>query len=126
MNGSCEIVKYFGEVKGMANDDYFKIIYVILTELYECKKQNYKVDPEAISPERFKVPGGYLLDILLDLKDEGYIKGVRFIETKTGRCVTGMENLSVTMRGIEYLQDNSKMKQVYNVLKEIKDLVPGL
>ena len=114
MNGSCEIVKYFGEVKGMANDDYFKIIYVILTELYECKKQNYKVDPEAISPERFKVPGGYLLDILLDLKDEGYIKGVR------------LENLSVTMKGIEYLQDNSKMKQVYNVLKEIKDLVPGL
>jgi hypothetical protein len=110
----------------MAKDDYFKIIYVILQELYGCKKQGCKVDLRAISPQRFQVPEGYLLDILADLLEERYIKGFEIIGTKTGRAVCGLEDITITMKGIEYLQDNSKMKQVYNLLKEVKDWVPGL
>lgn len=110
----------------MAKDDYFKIVYVILTELYGCKKQASKVDLQAISPQRFQVPEGYILDILLDLLEEGYVKGFKVIGTKTGRCILSLEDIAITMKGIEYLQDNSKMKQVYNVLKGIKDVVPGL
>ena len=34
----------------MANDDYFRILYVILTELYEAKKQGEKVNLDDISP----------------------------------------------------------------------------
>lgn len=110
----------------MAKDDYFKIIYVILKELYGCKKQNSQIDLRAISPQRFQIPEGYLLDILSDLLEEGYIKGFEIIGTKTGRAVCGLEDIGITMKGIEYLQDNSKMKQVYNALKEVKDWVPGL
>ena len=36
----------------MAKDDYFKIIYIILFELYESLKQGEKADIQAISPER--------------------------------------------------------------------------
>lgn len=36
----------------MAKDDYFKIIYAILSELYESLRQREKTDIQAISPER--------------------------------------------------------------------------
>ncbi|WP_268873208.1 hypothetical protein [Alterileibacterium massiliense] len=36
----------------MSKDDYFKIVYIILSELYESLKQGEKVDIQAISPER--------------------------------------------------------------------------
>ena len=110
----------------MAKDDYFKIIYVILTELYGCKKKGCKVDLRVIGPQRFQIPEGYLLDILSELLDEGYVKGFEVLQTKSGRCVCGLEDIGITMKGIEYLQDNSKMKQVYNALKEVKDWVPVL
>ena len=53
----------------------------------------------------------------------------------TGSSVTGdmsgdvyIENLSlvrITTKGIGYLEDNSKMKQAYKILKEIKDWISG-
>mgnify|MGYP000862257171 CR=1 FL=1 len=110
----------------MAKDDYFKIVFVILTELYECKKLNERVNLKAIHPERFGIPDGYLLDILSELLDEGYVKGFEVLETKSGRTVCGLDDIGITMRGIEYLQDNGKMKKVYEAMKEIRDWVPGL
>lgn len=105
----------------MANDDYFRILYVILTELYEVKKQGKKVNLDNISPERFKVAESYWLDIVEEATGKGYIKGALIRKTKTGRMVAGIENMTITMDGIEYLQDNSKMKKVYEALKELKD-----
>lgn len=46
----------------MAKDDYFKLVYAILTELYECKKSGTKVPPDAIHPVRFGIPVSYWLD----------------------------------------------------------------
>lgn len=48
----------------MAKDDYFKLVYAILTELYESKKSGTKVPPDAIHPERFGIPVSYWLDIM--------------------------------------------------------------
>lgn len=110
----------------MARDDYFKIVYVILTELYESKRNGRKADERAISAERFKIPEGYLLDILSDLLEEGYVKGFTVADTKTGRYVTNIEDIGITMQGIEYLQDNSKMRKVYDALKEVRDWFPGI
>ena len=111
----------------MAKDDIFKIIYSILTELYACKKQGCKVNLQDISSKRFGINEGYLFDILCDLLQEGYVKGFSVRVTKgTGRCICGLENINITLKGIEYLQENSTMKKVYEKLKEVKDLIPGL
>lgn len=110
----------------MAKDDFFKIVYVVLKELYECKKQNCRPDPDSVSPQRFRIPEGYLLDILCELREAGYVKGFQVKETKTGRCISSLDGLDITMKGIEYLQDNSKMQQVYHALKEVRDWMPGL
>lgn len=111
----------------MAKDDFFKIVYCILKELYACKKQGCRVNLHDISPERFGINEGYLLDILVELLEEGYVKGFSIRKTKgTGICVLGLTDITITMKGIEYLQDNAKMKKVYETLKEVKDWFPGL
>ena len=110
----------------MPKDDYFKIVYVILTELYHCKKKNENIDLRNISSARFQIPEGYLLDILSDMREEGYVKGFEILNSKTGRYIMSLEDITITMQGIEYLQDNSKMKKVAEALKTIKDIVPGI
>lgn len=110
----------------MAKDDYFKILYVILKELYEAKKDGKKVCLDLISPDRFKIPEGYWLDIVCEATDNGYIKGFKYRITKTGRVVSGLEDMNITMSGIEFLQENSMMKKVYEAMKEVRDWVPGM
>lgn len=110
----------------MAKDDYFKIVYVILKELYGCRKANQRIDLEAISPKRFGIEAGYLLSILEELLENGYVKGFIVKYSKTGKYVMNLEEIEITMNGIEYLQENSKMKQIYEMAKEIKDFIPGM
>lgn len=110
----------------MAKDNYFKIVYVILTELYESTKAGERVDLQNISAERFQIKSGYLLAILAELLDNGYIKGLIIRDTKTGRVVSNLEEINITMKGIEYLQENSTMKKVTEALKNVKDIIPGL
>lgn len=110
----------------MAKDDIFKIIYVILTELYEAKKAGEKVDLEAVSSERLGVPSGYLTDIIIELIDNGYIRDVSYRVTKSGRVFHGLGDMTITLAGIEYLRENSMMKKVHETLKNVKDIIPGI
>ena len=112
----------------MAKDDYFKIVYAILTELYEAKKSGKKVALDAIHPERFGIVFGYWADIMEELLEAGYISGFSVSITKTGRYFSSdwYETIKITMAGIQYLQDNSKMKQMYDMAKEVRDWIPGI
>ena len=110
----------------MAKDDYFKIVYVILTELYGCRKVGERVHFEDIGAERLQVNEGYLLSIFSELLENGYIKGPVIRKTKTGMAVSDMEDIDITMKGIEYLQENSMMKKVMEALKDVKDIIPGV
>lgn len=66
------------------------------------------------------------MEILTELFSEGYVKGFLIRNTKTVHYVAGLDEITITMKEIEYLQDNSKMEQVYNTLKEIRDWVSGI
>lgn len=110
----------------MAKDDIFRIIYVILKELYEHKKDGTKTPKEDIGPERFGITAGYWLSIIDELCDNGYIKGVSVKETKTGKLLLGIEDADITLLGVEFLQENNMMKKVFHTLKDIKDIAPGL
>lgn len=109
----------------MANNDFFKIVYVLLQELYETKKEGEKVKKEDIDYQRFNIHYSYYADIICELLDNGYIKGVIVRTTKLGRVIN-IDNIDITMKGIEYLQNNSTMKKVYEALKNAKDLIPGM
>lgn len=106
----------------MARDDIFRVIYIILKELYEHKKDGTRTPKEDISAERLQINEAYWLSIIAELLENGYITGVKIRETKTGRAISGLDEIDVTLKGIEYLQENSMMKKVFNALKDIKDI----
>ena len=110
----------------MAKDDIFRIIYIILKELYEHKKDGTRTPIEDIGPTRLQITDGYWLSIIVELCDNGYITGVKIRETKTGKAISGLDGIDITLKGIEYLQENSMMQKVYIALKEIKDIATGL
>lgn len=108
----------------MSTKDYYKIVFAILRELFCCKEEGKRVDIRTISADRFDIAPSYLISILSDMLDEGYIRGFEIIETKTGRIVDGYGNTEITMKGIEYLQENTIMKKIYKNLKEFRDWIP--
>lgn len=63
-----------------------------------------------------------------ELLDAGYIGGFTVHATKTGRYLSSdwLDSVKITMSGIAYLQDNSKMKQMYELAKEVRDWIPGM
>lgn len=108
----------------MEKDDMTKIVYCILKELYECMKQGVTVNKADINYERFGIPYSYWLDILIEMQENGYIKGVMYRATKgTGRAVN-YDDIAITFDGVGFLEDNSVMKKVKEALKDIKDIVP--
>lgn len=105
----------------MAKDDYFKIVYIILSYLYESMKKNKKIDEDFFTSEYLKINDGYIKQILINLKNDEYIDGFKYIKTKNGNLLSSLDELHITTKGIEYLQDNNKMKTIYNYFKEIRD-----
>lgn len=57
--------------------------------------------------------------------DVGYIKGVSMKRDITGATRINASDVRITLKGLEYLQENSMMKKVYNAVKGIKDITPG-
>lgn len=110
----------------MPKDDMFRIIYTILKELYEHKKDGTITPKEDISPERFNISVGYWLSIIDELCSNGYISGLTIRQTKTGKVLSGIDDIDITLKGVEFLQENSMMKKVYNALKDLKDIAPGI
>ncbi len=110
----------------MPKDDIFRLIYTILKELYEHKKEGTQTPLEDIGPERLCIPVPYWVSIICDLIDEAYISGAKYRKTKTGKVLTGLDDIEITLKGVEYLQENSMMKKVCAALNGIKDIAPGL
>lgn len=56
--------------------------------------------------------------------DVGYIKGVKIKEYQDGEIVVVDCGIRITLKGLEYLQENSIMQRMYSAAKGIADLVP--
>ena len=107
----------------MAKDNYFKLIYMILTVLYRYKKINKKLDVNEIAAETLQIEEVYRDEVLQDLLDDGYIKGFEIKTYICGKAIMNLENATITMKGVEYLKNNSMMKQVAILLKDVKDWI---
>ena len=100
----------------MVKDDFFVIAYRMLSYLYACMKAGETPDVSELSYERFKIQEKYLEDIVMMLFRSGYMEG--------DFCDGG--KLSITMRGIEFIQFNYLMENAKNFLKTSKEFVPKL
>ena len=110
----------------MARNDYFVIAYRILSYLYECFQIGERADTELFGPAALEINNGYWTNIMESLFNEGYIIGVIMIPRLGGAPGIKLSNLKITQKGIEYLQDNSKMSKARDFLKSLKETIPGL
>ena len=97
----------------MAKDDMLLIAYKILRYFYECNKAG-KAPTFSDMFRVLELPGvsmNYLGRIVTELSQSGYIDGVRVTPTKSGNCIELKEEAGITLKGVDYLNENSVMKK---------------
>lgn len=60
------------------------------------------------------------------MADVGYIKGVEITTFLTGETDVDIGDIRITLKGLEYLQENSMMNKLYRAAKGIKEVTPGI
>lgn len=107
--------------------DNFKVIYRILKHL-EASMDYEEFDADAISPSKLGITRERWEQLLVMMQEDGYIKGIKMINTTTSlRChVIPPVMPTITIKGLEYLANNTLMKKAANFAKGIKDVTPGL
>ena len=110
----------------MPRDDYFRIVFKILSELYTALKAGERIDVTELTAKALKIPQAYWVEIMHNLLDDGYVKGYTVRRYLSGTVITGLEDIQITPKGMEYLQENNMMRKVLTYLKEIGELVPRI
>lgn len=107
--------------------DNFKAIYQILKYL-EASLDCEAFDPDAISPFRLGISRERWEQLLIMIQDDGYIRGVVCTQSMSDskRHICEPITPAITLKGLEYLADNTLMKKAAGLLKGVKDIVPGL
>lgn len=120
-----------GKGEDMAQDDFSTIAYYILKYLYACAKEGIKVREEILMLTEYpvKIKESFAEFVLITLLEEGYIKGLQvYTVSVLGRgevkMIQDFSNSKITMKGIAYLEDNSKTAKAYEKLKMFRDLIP--
>lgn len=114
----------------MAKDDYFVIVYKVLTYLYAVLKRkilfNNKEFEQSILKNR--IDEDYFICILKMMQDDELIEGLSFLNAWGNEVIliNDIDNIRITSKGIEYLSDNSKMNQVKKNLLESADIFASL
>lgn len=105
--------------------DNFKAVYKILASLeraMDCPAFDIQdVGPDAlgVTPERW----ARYIEMMVDV---GYIKGVSVRRDILGETIVEANGARITLKGLEYLQENTIMQKIYNAAKGIKEVTPGL
>lgn len=105
--------------------DNFKAVYKILTALERAMDvPNFdisQIGPEAlgVTPERW----GRYIEMMADV---GYIKGASITRDIIGETHIKTQGIRITLKGLEYLQENSIMQKLYHAAKGFKEITPGL
>lgn len=105
--------------------DNFKAVYKILSAL-ERAMDLPQFDIGTVGPEKLGVSAerwGRYIEMMADV---GYIKGVTIHVDILGEICVEAKNIRITLKGLEYLQENSVMRKLYNAAKGITEVVPGL
>ena len=106
--------------------DNFKAVYTILSQL-EKDMDEPEADLDKISPEALCVSENRWCRYIEMMADAGYIKGARMVQSISQKDFRyDCREMRITLKGLEYLQENSIMKKVYRAAKGIADIVPGI
>lgn len=107
--------------------DNFSVIYKILKALEKAMDYD-EFDVDQISHTRLNISYQRWEKILIMLANSGYIDGIIFDQC-SGDYSPHIEQPirpAITLKGLEYLSDNTLMKKAANIAKGIKEMVPGI
>lgn len=62
-------------------------------------------------------------DIIQAMQDDGLIKGVNLLAAGN-RIIANNSHIKITIRGMEYLYENSALMKTYKGLKEVREWLP--
>ncbi len=96
--------------------DINKIIYSILRELTQAETVPNAKDYD-ISSDQF-------VQIISLMKDEGYLNPKRVRKTILDTIEIDKALDTVTMKGLKFLEENSKWSKIYKGIKDFKDFLP--
>ena len=100
----------------------FTIIYKILKAL-EQSMDYEEFDSELISPETLRITKERRDKLLVEMQNEGYISGVYVKRYIRGDSIVKSERPEITIKGLEYLSENSMMKKAANLLKGVAEVI---
>lgn len=107
--------------------DNFKIIYRILKYLEEHLGEE-NLDMDCISHEKLGISFVRWEALLSMMQEEGYIKGLVYEQTMSDsspHVVTPIRP-KITIKGLEYLEENGFMKKAADMAKRVKEIIPGM
>lgn len=103
--------------------DNFIAVYRILSAL-EKAMDLPEFNQNLISPSTIGVSEERWKKYIEMMADVGYIKGIEISKYITGATVVNVDNIRITLKGLEYLQENSIMQKIYKTAKGVVDLIP--
>lgn len=108
----------------MANDT--KDIILAILKYLEDSLDNERIDFNKVNHEALGISEPKHSRILGMMIEEGYIAGLRKV-SMMGSTYSGYKALEprITLKGIDYLEENKPSVKVYAILKEIKEWIPG-
>ena len=101
--------------------DTLKIAYKILYSLEHKEKADYM--GVLIGPAKLGVPEEKWMEVIRALMDDGYITGVRIFTDILGEPVVDIKNARITLKGAEYLHENSTMQKFAQITTNVIDIV---
>lgn len=95
-----------------------KSIYRILAALAKYAGRE-DFDNRLISAEKLKLSYAEWEQLMILLQKKGYVEGVLYTQTLSDRFpkITDISRVSITLDGIEYVEENSTMKKIGEALK---------
>ncbi len=102
--------------------DNFKIIYRILRFLEKAMDLE-EVDTDRISAEALGISEQRWIAIMEMLIKERYIDGISLKRSSDGYTEVSLSAPRITLRGLEYLQENSLMRKAANLAKGVVDVI---
>lgn len=101
--------------------DNFKFIYKILRTL-EAAMDCFEFDISQISAGKLGISQERWARYIEMMSDVGYIKGVRVYKNTLDEIEVEDNGIRITLKGLEYLSENTIMQRMYKTAKGIKDL----
>lgn len=104
--------------------DNFVVIYKILKAL-EASMDFEEFDERLISPERLGITKERRDKLLIQMQKEGYISGISVVQyvNLASPSVDIPNSISITIKGLEYLAENSLMTKAANLAKGVAEIL---